>query len=77
MSEVAIGFNAAQGPDGKTWAVMNLVSGAMNTQVAFPEALLSELAEKLPEQLAGLLAEVKRANLGLVTALTLPEGMKK
>lgn len=77
MSDVHIGFAPAQGPDGKTWGVMSVLSGAVNTQVAFPQEMLEGLSEKLPAELSKLLAEVKRANLGLVTALTLPKGMQK
>lgn len=64
--QLQFAFNAGVGPDGKTWAVLGIMSGAMTNQVMIPPDAFDQMAQKIPAELSKLNAHIRRANLGLV-----------
>jgi hypothetical protein len=68
--DFAFNMSVAQHVNGKYWVMFEVVvsGGAGRFQWAAPVEAVEQFADQIPAALVKLITEVKRANMGLVTA---------
>jgi len=76
-AQVGINLHQVKGPDGKVWGAVSFISPLSSTTNIFPQEALEEIGPQLASEFLKLHDEVKRANMGLTVAGTMPEIKRK